>query len=237
MDAFQPLREPLLAAENLGKSFAGVPVLAGITFEVVAGETAVIQGAGGAGKTTLCELILGWQRPSEGSVRVFGHDSLSMPEEARARIGVAQQHDEWLGASSAAQNLAARAALHGRLDSSLAYGLSALWRIPMERRVMDLSERERQKLSAVLASAHRPDLLLLDEPFAAYDGEDRLLLLQELIGAVGDRCAVLVMSSCSQVRRLATRSWVLAQGSLGQSEGWTGRNVASAHRFASKVNA
>src|SRR5262245_33942304 len=88
------MSEPYAAAHKLSKSFDAAPVLNDVSFEVQPGDVIGVLGKNGAGKTTLLELMLGFSRPTSGSVRLFGNESFNMPGEAKARVGFVPQQDE-----------------------------------------------------------------------------------------------------------------------------------------------
>ena len=83
-------------ASHLGKTFGSKRVLQDLSFGVAPGDVIGVLGKNGAGKTTLLELMLGFTQPSEGAIRVFGHDSFRLPGDAKARVGFVPQQDELL---------------------------------------------------------------------------------------------------------------------------------------------
>lgn len=80
----------LLAVRNVSKFFGGIRALAGVSFEVAAGEIVGIMGANGAGKTTLFSLIAGNERPSEGEIVFDGKPLAGLPPHRICRLGVAR---------------------------------------------------------------------------------------------------------------------------------------------------
>jgi ABC-type lipoprotein export system ATPase subunit len=155
--------------------------LQGLSLELGRGERVCVIGPSGAGKTTLLRVIAGLQAPSAGSMLVFGEDPgrLSAPGRARLRqrwIGFMDQHAESTLSPdlTIAQSIALPLALRGtprkrsraRVAELLdATGLS-------ERagaRAAELSGGERQRVALCAAVAHRPGLLLADEPTAELD--------------------------------------------------------------------
>src|SRR5262245_32508459 len=92
-------------ASNLNKSFGPRAVLSDLTFAVRPGEVVGVLGKNGAGKTTLLELLLGYSRPTSGSVQVFGSESTSLPGNIKRRIGFVPQQDELLNQLTAAEQL------------------------------------------------------------------------------------------------------------------------------------
>jgi len=84
--------EPILRFENVSVAFEGAPALIGLSFEAFAGESRVIMGAAGSGKTVLLKTALGLARPDSGRVFVFGNEIGAMRErelfDIRSRIGM-----------------------------------------------------------------------------------------------------------------------------------------------------
>src|SRR6188472_4143928 len=81
------MTDATVEASNLSKSFGDKQVLQGMSFGVSPGDVIGVLGKNGAGKTTLLELMLGFTPPSAGAVRVFGHDSYSLPVDIKVRVG------------------------------------------------------------------------------------------------------------------------------------------------------
>ena len=83
-------------ASKLSKAFGDKQVLQDMSFGVSPGDVIGVLGKNGAGKTTLLELMLGFTPPTGGAVRVFGHESYSLPGSIKARVGFVPQQDELL---------------------------------------------------------------------------------------------------------------------------------------------
>ncbi len=203
-------------ASHLGKVFGAKRVLQDLSFGVSPGDVVGVLGKNGAGKTTLLELMLGFTQPSEGAVRVFGHESYRLPGDAKARVGFVPQQDELLDSLRVADQLRVIASFYPRWDSELIARLCTEWGIDMNARVRSMSVGERQKLSILLAFGHKPDLLILDEPVASLDPIARRQFLEQLveISADGRRAVVFSSHIVSDIERLANRIWILKEGRL-----------------------
>jgi zinc transport system ATP-binding protein len=188
-----------LAVELASVDFAypgGPPVLQGVDLEVEAGEFLAIAGPNGGGKTTLLRLALGLERPSRGSVRLFGEPADRFSD--RARLGYLAQRSQ-LGVQAPATVrevvAAGRSALRpfGRLGSAdreaideaiVRVGLAAVAKRPLTR----LSGGQQQRAFIAKALVAGPRLLALDEPTAGVDvsAQDALAeLLARLNGELG----------------------------------------------------
>ena len=106
------MTEAILAAHNLGKSFDSKPVLNDITASVAAGSVIGVLGKNGAGKTTLLEIALGFSPVTSGSIKLWGHESLTLPSPIKGRIGYVPQQDELIPVLTGKQQIALNAALH-----------------------------------------------------------------------------------------------------------------------------
>jgi len=203
-------------ASKLSKAFGSKQVLQDVTFGVSPGDVIGVLGKNGAGKTTLLELMLGFTAPSGGAVRLFGHESYSLPGDIKARVGFVPQQDELLDQLSVADQLRVIASFYPRWDAALITRLCAEWGVDLKARIKSMSVGERQKLSILLAFGHRPDLLILDEPVASLDPIARRQFLEQLltISADGERAIVFSSHIVSDIERLANRIWILKDGRL-----------------------
>ena len=147
-----------------------------VSFALPAGAWGIVLGAAGAGKTTLLETIAGARRATAGRVLLRGADVTMQPPEHRG-VGIVYQQSFLFPHLSVAENVA-----YGASDTEYTtevaqrLGAAAL----TGRRVGTLSGGERQVVALARALAPRPDVLLLDEPFAALDPRGRTRLRREL---------------------------------------------------------
>jgi zinc/manganese transport system ATP-binding protein len=170
------LNEPAVAFANVGLRRGDRRILSRVTFAIEPGEFVGVIGGNGAGKSTLLQIALGFLRPTEGTVRIFG----ATPQAARGTIGYVPQRIEMdadlplrardfvaLGVDGARVGLPfPSASRRMRVDEALAEtGALALADRPVGR----LSGGEQQRLAIALAIVGRPKLLLLDEPLANLD--------------------------------------------------------------------
>jgi ABC-type lipoprotein export system ATPase subunit len=179
--------------------------LQGLTAEVLAGEIVVVLGPSGSGKSTLLRLLAGLERPSAGEVRVLGHDvgRLSPRRLARLRAAALGYADQRYAQALAAELPAREAiALQARLAgesrrSSLARADDLLTRVGLDgrgdARPAQLSGGEQQRIAVCAAVAHRPALLIADEPTAELDAANAQIvhqLLRELVRDVGGTAVI-----------------------------------------------
>jgi ABC-type multidrug transport system ATPase subunit len=163
---------PLIAARGAGRRFGSHVALRPTDFELLDGEAVALVGPNGAGKSTLLALLAGALEPTEGRIE----------RRAGARIGWAPQRAAQYGRLTPRENLELFARLEGEAASNgRAAELLAEFELPSDGVVAgDLSIGNRQRLNLAIALLGSPQALLLDEPTAALDPEQRARLWERL---------------------------------------------------------
>jgi molybdate transport system ATP-binding protein len=165
----------VIEARALGTR-AGAFVLHDVSFLLPRGAWGIVLGPAGAGKTTLLETIAGVRRATTGEVRLRDADATHLPPESRA-LGIVYQQGYLFPHLTVDENVRYGASdLHYADEMCERLGAAAL----RQRAVATLSGGERQVVALARALAPRPDILLLDEPFAALDPRRRTQLRREL---------------------------------------------------------
>ena len=215
--------EPLLRLEDVSKAYPGVQALAGVDFEVDAGEVHALLGENGAGKSTLMKVIAGSATPDTGRVTLGGDEVvLGSPEEARARgIGIVYQELSLVPTLSIAENvyLGRWQGPRGVVDwSKLRKAARArLQRIGFDvdpdRTVRELGMAERQLVEIAKALSSEVRVLLLDEPTSALSDPEA----HRLFGIISDLtrsgvAVVYVSHRLGEVLEIADRVTVLRDG-------------------------
>jgi molybdopterin-binding protein len=165
----------MIVAEQLSTR-AGDFLLSDVSFALAAGQWGIVLGPAGAGKTTLLETVVGARAFTGGRLLLRGVDVARVPAERRG-VGIVYQHGYLFPHLSVPDNVR-----YGTVDAAYAnemaerFGADAL----RERPVSSLSGGERQVVALARALAPRPDILLLDEPFAALDPRGRTRVRREL---------------------------------------------------------
>jgi ABC-2 type transport system ATP-binding protein len=203
-----------VSARSLTKTFSGRPVLEGLDVDVRPGDIVGLLGANGAGKTTLLEVLTGLSPPSAGSAQLFGAEARHAPAAAKIRLGFVPQTDELIGDMRVSEYLELIASFYPAWDRELVGRLVANWGLETDKRIAKLSVGQRQKLAIITALAHKPLLLILDEPVASLDPVARRQFLQQLVELGTDERRAVVFSShiVSDVERLANVIWILKAG-------------------------
>ena len=233
---------PPIRAEGIWRSFGGVPVLSGVDLAVDPGEALVLLGPNGAGKTTLLRVLALLLRPDEGRLVVFGAEARSAPPAVRGRIGFVGHESFCYPDLSAAENLAFYARLFAvpdapaRIAELLAWaGLDAVARRP----VRVYSRGMAQRLALARALLHRPDLLLLDEPFAGLDPQAVGALQARLLALrTAGHAIVLTTHDLERAAPIATRVAILHRGRVAwENDGRDAAPVVIAEAYAAVVRA
>jgi ABC-2 type transport system ATP-binding protein len=163
---------PAIAVRGLTKRYGAIEALQGVDLTVPRGALFGLVGPNGAGKTTLIKALVGALRPSGGEVRVLGADPLRERAQVRRQVGYMPQAPALYDDLSARDNVAFFAAAHAvpdlaaRVTEVLEFAELAA---RADDSVASFSGGMRRRVSLATALAHRPDLLLLDEPTAAVD--------------------------------------------------------------------
>ena len=202
----------MLTASGMQKRFGARRVLRGLDLAVEDGEVVLLQGENGAGKSTLLRILATLDRADSGEAEVDGFP-LGDGVEVRSRIGFTGHRPGFYGELSGRENLALWSRLHQlpehgtNIDAILErVGLKSF----SNDRTGIYSRGMLQRLALARAALHRPTTLLLDEPFAALDGDGRELLRTLIAEWRADNRAVLVVAHGS--RLAADRTLVLADG-------------------------
>jgi len=184
----------VIETHALTKSFGPRTALDGINLSVDEGEFVALVGPNGAGKTTLLRILATLSRPSSGTVRIAGLDLFSQGNEARRRIGFLSHRTLLYDDLTAEQNLRFYARMYDLDGDSRVSDL--LERVGLGMRRADLvqtfSRGMKQRLAVARAVLHRPQLLLLDEPYTGLDPQAVETLRDLLTELAGEGCTVLL---------------------------------------------
>jgi len=184
-------QDPIISARDLRVRYEDREVLHGLTFEVRRGETLVVIGGSGSGKSTMLRTLAGLEKPSSGEVRIKGVDISTAGarelDAIRKGIGLAFQGGALIGSLSVGGNIALPLLEHTTLERST---IDVMVRIKLEQVGLSgfeqyspsqLSGGMRKRAAFARAMALEPEILLFDEPSAGLDpitaaGIDDLIL-------------------------------------------------------------
>jgi putative ABC transport system ATP-binding protein len=216
----------LLALNDIRKSFqsagAEVPVLAGVSLTLDAGETLALTGESGSGKSTLLHLIAGLDAPDAGAILIDGTDITALPDAARAQlrrgdVGLVFQQFNLIPSLNVGANLSFQARLAGREDADWTatlverLGLTGL----LHRYPEHLSGGQQQRVAIGRTLAARPKLVLADEPTGNLDeatGDAVMDLMRDLVAQTG--AGFLMVTHSNRLADRMTRRVHLSAGRI-----------------------
>ena len=218
---------PLLEALGVEVTYpGGVRALADIDLQVSRGETVVLIGESGCGKTTLLRLFNRLHEPTAGEVRIGGHPARSLdPILLRRRTGYVQQDGGLLPHWTVGRNVGLVTSLLGwdaARRRERADELLELVGLPpdryRDRYPKELSGGQRQRVAFARAVAADPEVILLDEPFGALDALTRLELQGEFLRLKRrlGKTMILVTHDIAEAFRLGDRIAVMKEGRILQ---------------------
>ncbi len=219
----------LLSVKGLVMRFGGLLATDHLDLEVAPGELHAIIGPNGAGKTTLINQLSGELRPSEGSIRLNGHDVTHLAIAKRALAGIARSYQitsvflEFTVLQNVAMAVQAAAGhsfgfwkpvlSDARLTDPARELLATVGLADQaHRRVDTLAHGARRQLEIAMTLAMRPKLLLLDEPMAGMSRHESLAMVELLRQLKGRYAIVLVEHDMDAIFALADRISVLVYG-------------------------
>jgi osmoprotectant transport system ATP-binding protein len=213
--------------EGVSKSFTAesVPAVDDVSFRVAAGDLVVLLGPSGCGKTTLMKMVNRLYEPSQGKIWLGGEEIHTLPiNDLRRQIGYVIQQVGLFPHMTIGKNISVVPRLLGwdenrtqkRVEELLELiGLPSSY---LSRYPRQLSGGEQQRVGLARALAADPDILLMDEPFAAVDAINRERLQGELLGlhCKLNKTILFVTHDVEEAFRLADKIIVMRAGKLEQ---------------------
>ena len=189
-------------------------VLAGVTFSIESGQVVGLLGKNGAGKTTLLRVAMGMLDPQQGSARVFGLDPRQQPLEVKRRVGYVSEEQILPPFMPVDQVISLHKGLFPTWDDELARSMIERFAIPGKQKIKTLSKGQARQVALLCAVAHRPELLVLDEPAGGLDPAARREFLETSIRLLNESGTTILFSShyMTDVERLADRIVMLHEG-------------------------
>jgi ABC-2 type transport system ATP-binding protein len=213
----------MIEVANFTMRYYGPPAVDDISFEIPEGAIVGFLGPNGAGKTTTMRVLTGFLSPTEGEIKVAGHDVVREPIQARASIGYLPENVALYPEMRVREYLRYRADLEGvssadrkgRVDDVVD---RCLLDEVADRITGTLSRGYKQRVALASALVHRPPILILDEPTVGLDPK-QIIRIRELIKELGKERTVLlsthilpeVEAICDQVL-IIDRGKIVGQG-------------------------
>jgi len=159
-----------VTTHGISKRYGRETALDGVNLRVPEGAVYVLVGVNGAGKSTTLKVLMNLERADAGTAEIHGLDTVRRGPEARAQVGYVPERPDhgyrWMTCRGLLKHVAA---YYPTWDHPYADRLSLVFGLRLDRQVATLSKGESRRLQLVLALAHRPPVLLLDEPTDGLD--------------------------------------------------------------------
>jgi branched-chain amino acid transport system ATP-binding protein len=209
-----------ISLRSVSRRYGGITAIDDVTLSISRGERVGLIGPNGAGKTTLVKLISGEVRPSSGSIELLGADVTRKKLHGRARQGLARtfQITELFPELTVRENLTLGAGPNAKnpdwRSAAKTFGLEDF----SEQPVKTLGYGQQRQVELAMSLMQDPKILLLDEPAAGLDTDDRSRVREIIERLPGDLTLLLIEHDVDLVLSVSSRVVCLAQGALVADE-------------------
>ena len=207
---------PVVDVKAVMRRFGATTALDNVSITLPRGIVFGLVGANGAGKTTLIKHVLGLLKPQAGSVRVFGLDPVADPAGVLARVGYVSEEHDLPGWMRVWEVMRYTQAFFPTWDVAYALELRERFALDPNAIIKNLSKGQRARADLLIALAHRPELLVLDEPSAGLDPIVRRDILEAIIRAIADEGRTVLFSShlLNEVERVSDHVTMIDKGKI-----------------------
>ncbi|MBI3866176.1 MAG: ABC transporter ATP-binding protein [Planctomycetia bacterium] len=213
-EPFPSATPPIVEIHRVTRRFGDKTALDDVSLTVPRGGVFGLIGGNGAGKTTLIKHILGMLKDQTGSVSVFGLDPVKNPVGTLGRIGYLSEDRDLPNWMRVSELMRYTQAFFPTWDEKFAEELRVAFDLDPLAKVKNLSRGQRARTGLLVALAHRPELLVLDEPSSGLDPVVRRDILGAIIRTIADEGRTVLFSShlLDEVERVADRVAIIHQG-------------------------
>jgi len=213
------MSESVIDVLELTRRFGPTTALASVSLSLPRGAVYGLVGANGAGKTTLIKHILGLLRAESGSVRVFGLDPVANPVAVLSRIGYLSEENDLPGWMRVDELIRYSRAFYPAWDDAYAEELRLAFALDPSSKIRTLSKGQKARAGLLVALAHRPELLVLDEPSSGLDPIVRRDILGAVIRTIADEGRTVLFSShlLQEVEQVADHVTMIHKGKIALS--------------------
>jgi ABC-2 type transport system ATP-binding protein len=210
------MSESVVDIKGVSRSFGKKVALDEVDLSVVKGSVVGLVGENGAGKTTLLKHVLGLFKARTGTVRVFGKDPVEDPEAVLGEIGYLSEVRDLPDWMKIGELMSYTKAFFPSWDVAFAEELREMFELSPDQKVKTLSRGQRARAGLIAAIAHRPQLLVLDEPSSGLDPVVRRDILSAIIRTVADEGRTVLFSShlLDEVQRVSDHVAMLHLGKM-----------------------
>ncbi|HVX12941.1 MAG TPA: ABC transporter ATP-binding protein [Pirellulales bacterium] len=215
-EPFPSSSPPIVELRRVTRRFGNKTALDDLSLSVPRGGVFGLIGGNGAGKTTLIKHTLGLLKAQTGTVQVFGLDPVQNPVGTLGRIGYLSEDRDLPNWMRVGELMRYTQAFFPSWDEAYARELREAFDLDANARVKDLSRGQRARAGLLVALAHRPELLILDEPSSGLDPVVRRDILGAIIRTIADEGRTVLFSShlLDEVERVADRVAIIHQGRI-----------------------
>jgi ABC-2 type transport system ATP-binding protein len=216
IEPFPSASPPVVELNRVTRKFGDKTALDDVSLVVPRGGVFGLIGGNGAGKTTLIKHILGMLKAQHGSVQVFGLDPVQNPVGTLGRIGYLSEERDLPNWMRVGELMRYTQAFFPNWDEAFAEELRDAFDLDKKARIKTLSRGQRARAGLLAALAHRPELLVLDEPSSGLDPVVRRDILGAIIRTIADEGRTVLFSShlLDEVERVADRVAIIHQGRI-----------------------
>ena len=210
------MSESVINVSELTRRFGTITALASVSLSMPRGAVYGLVGANGAGKTTLIKHILGLLQAESGSVRVFGLDPVTDPVAVLSRIGYLSEENDLPGWMRVDELIRYSRAFYPAWDDAYAEELRQAFALDPTAKIKNLSRGQKARVGLLIALAHRPELLVLDEPSSGLDPIVRRDILGAVIRTVANEGRTVLFSShfLGEIEQVADHVTLINEGRI-----------------------
>jgi len=204
----------VIEIKNVSRRFGKKLALDNVSLTVQRGGVFGLIGGNGAGKTTLLKHVMGMLKAQSGSVKVFGMDPIAQPVGVLSRMGYLSEERDLPSWMRVSELIRYTQAFYPTWDGRFAEELREMFELDPNAKVRTLSRGQRARAGLLVALAHRPELLVLDEPSSGLDPVVRRDILGAIIHTIAEDGRTVLFSShlLDEVERVADHIAMIHEG-------------------------
>lgn len=208
--------DSVIQIDKVTRRFGSTTALDNVSLSVPRGTVFGLVGVNGAGKTTLLKHVLGLLKAQSGQVRVLGLDPVADPVGVLSKIGyLSEEKDspDWMRVD---EFIHYNRAFYPSWDDQYAEELRQTFELDPTKKIKQLSRGQRARAGLLVALAHRPEIVVLDEPSTGLDPIVRRDILTAIIRTISEEGRVVLFSShlLDEVERVSDRIAIIDQGRI-----------------------